>query len=187
MLRSANESPAENQKGEVKATIVEVTEQPGLIAINSAVIAMFALIVFSSLSFTTPIWTLNLTAIHVAMLFSIAFLLVLGYYLKINAGRYYQTEPVRKNIAVSAQTVTKSIEAIDKAFKSIDVQATLMKDMLTENMLSTGKKEVGSFNQRLQESTEQIKQLFEATKALKETRQNLEHNRQQLLNLRGRV
>jgi DNA repair exonuclease SbcCD ATPase subunit len=121
------------------------------------------------------------------MLFSIAFLLVLGYYLKINAGRYYQAEPVRKNIAVSAQTVTRSIEAIDKAFKSIDVQATLMKDMLTENMLSTGKKEVGSFNQRLQESTEQIKQLFEATKALKETRQNLEHNRQQLLNLRGRV
>jgi len=121
------------------------------------------------------------------MLFSIAFLLVVGYYLKMNSGRYYQMEPVRKNIALSAQTVTKSIEAIDTAFKSVDAQASLMKDMLTENMLSTGKKEVGAFNQRLQESTGQIKQLFEATKALKESRQNLEQRRQQLLNIRGQL
>lgn len=187
MLRSATDSPAANQQGEVRATIVEVPEKPGLIAINSAVIAMFALIVFSSISFTTPIWTLNLTTIHVVMLFSIAFLLVVGYYLKMNSGRYYQMEPVRKNIALSAQTVTKSIEAIDTAFKSVDAQASLMKDMLTENMLSTGRKEVGAFNQRLQESTGQIKQLFEATKALKESRQNLEQRRQQLLNIRGQL
>jgi hypothetical protein len=187
MLQSASDAPIETQKAEVRATVVEVPERPGLIAINSAVIAMFALIIFSSISFTTPIWTLNLTAIHAVMLFSIAFLLVVGYYLKTNAGRQYQTEPLKKNIALSAQSVTKSIEAIDMAFKSIDTQAALMKEMLTANMLSTGKKEVGAFNERLQASTDQIKQLFEATKALKESRHNLEQRRQQLLNLQGRL
>jgi hypothetical protein len=187
MLQSASDAPIETQKAEVRATVVEVPERPGLIAINSAVIAMFALIIFSSISFTTPIWTLNLSAIHVVMLFSIAFLLVVGYYLKTNAGRHYQTEPLKKSIALSAQTVTKSIEAIDMAFKSIDTQAALMKEMLTANMLSTGKKEVGAFNERLQASTDQIKQLFEATKALKESRHNLEQRRQQLLNLQGRL
>jgi hypothetical protein len=186
MLRSANDLPVENQK-EARPTIIEVPEQPGLIAINSAVIAIFALIIFSSISFTAPIWTLNLTMVHVAMLFSIAFLLIVGYYLKMNAGRQYHAEPIRKNIALSSQTVARSIEAIDMAFKSVDVQAALMKEMLTANMLSTGKKEVGAFNEKLQESTEQIKQLFEATKALKESRQILEQRRQQLLSLRNRL
>lgn len=187
MLRSVNDAPAENQVGDVQPMVVDVPEQPGLVAINSAVIAMFALIIFSSISFTAPIWTLNLTAIHVVMLFSIAFLLVVGYYLKMNAGRHYQTEPLKRNIALSAQTVAKSIEGIDEAFKALDAQAALMKEMLTENMLSTGKKEVGTFNQRLQSSTENIKHLFEASKALKESRRNLEQRRQQLLNLRGRL
>lgn len=186
MLRSANDVPIESQR-EARPTIVEVPEQPGLIAINSAVIAIFALIIFSSISFTSPIWTLNLTLVHVAMLFSIAFLLIMGYYLKTKAGRHYQTEPLRKNVALSAQTVSRSIEAIDAAFKSVDAQAALMKGILATNMLSTGKREVGAFNERLQESTEQIKQLFEATKALKESRQNLEQRRQQLLNLRARL
>lgn len=184
MLRSANDA-TEKRKGEVEPTIVEIPEQPRLIAINSAVIAVFALIIFSSVNFTTPIWTLNLTVIHVLMLFSIAFLLVMGYYLKMNAGKHFRTEPVKKNIALSTHSVSKSIEAIDTAFKSIDAQAALMKDMLTANMLSTGKKEIGGFNERLQASTEQIRQLFEATKALKESRQNLVQRRQQLLGLQG--
>jgi hypothetical protein len=187
VLRSANDAPAESQKGEIKATIVELPRQPSLVAINSGVIAIFALLVFSSISFTTPIWTLNLTAVHLVMVFSIVFLLVMGYYLKTKVGTYQQIEPVRKNIATSAQTVTKSIEAIDKAFKSLDAQAALMKEILTENMLTTGKKEVGNFNQKLQASTEQIKQLFEATKELKESRQNLEQSRQKLLNLKGQL
>jgi hypothetical protein len=187
MLRSASDGPVEDQKGGVRAAIVEFPQQPSSIAINGAVIAMFALIVFSSISFTAPIWTLNLTSIHVVMLFSIAFLLIVGNYLKINATKYHQIVPARRNIAVSAQSVTKSIEAIDGAFRSIDAQAALMKDMLTENMLSTGKTEVGAFNQRLQESTGQIKKLFETTKSLKENREILERQRQQLLNLRGQL
>jgi hypothetical protein len=188
MLRTPNDALAEEQKGDSKPTIVAFPEQqPSLIAIYSAVIAIFALIVFSSISFTSPIWTLNITIVHVVMLFAVAFLLVMGFYLKVYAGRNYQVEPIRKNVALGAQTVTKSIEAIDIAFKSIDAQAALMKDMLTASMLSAGKGDVGAFNTKLQASTEQIKQLFEATKALKESRQILEQRRQQLLNLRNRL
>jgi hypothetical protein len=186
MLHSANDVSAKDQKEE-KPTVIVAPEQPGLIAINSAVVAMFVIIIFSSISFTSPLWTLNLTVIHVVMMFPIAFLLIVGYYLKINAGRHYQVEPMKKNIAYTTNTVTKSIEAIDMAFKSIDAQADLMKEFLKQNMLSTGKTEVGTFNQKLQASTEQIKQLFETAKALKESRQKLEERRRQLLSLQGRL
>ena len=187
MLHSASDASTEDQKREAQPTLIVAPEQPGLIAINSAVVTIFAMIIFSIISFTSPIWTLNLTVIHVVMMFPIALLLILGYYLKINAGRHYQVEPIKKNLVYSTQTVTKSIQAIDTAFKSIDAQADLMKEFLKENMLSTSKQEVGTFNQKLQTSTEQIKQLFETAKALKESRQNLEERRRQLLSLQGRL
>ena len=166
---------------------MEPSQPPSLIAVNGAVVAMFALIIFSSISFTSPIWTLKITEIHVVMLFSVSFLLLVGYYLKINAMRYYQLEPVRKNIALSAQTVTKSSEAIDSALKSVNAQITLVKDLLTANMISTNKTQLETFNQRLPETTEQFKKLVEATEVLKESRQTLEQHRQKLLGLRGQL
>jgi len=187
MLVSADGSSTTPQKGGIGATIMEPSQPPSLIAINSAVVAMFALIIFSSISFTTPIWTLKITEIHVVMLFSVAFLLLVGYYLKINALRYYQLEPVRRNLALSAQTVTKSSEAIDSALKSVNAQITLVKDLLTANMISTNKTQLETFNQRLPETTEQFKKLVEATEVLKESRQTLEQHRQKLLGLRGNL
>jgi chromosome segregation ATPase len=112
---------------------------------------------------------------------------LVGYYLKTNAARYYQIEPIRKNIANSAQTVTRSSEAIDSALKSVNAQIALVKDLLTANMKSTNKAQLETFNQRLPETTEQFKKLVEATEVLKESRQTLEEHRQQLLGLRGQL
>ncbi len=187
MLVSANDSSATPQKGGVGATIVETSQAPSLVAINSAVVAMFTLIIFSSITFTTPIWTLQIKEIHVVMLFSIAFLLLVGYYLKTSATRYYQLEPIRRNISNSAQTVTKSSEAIDSALKSVNAQIILVKDLLTANMMSTNKTQLETLNQRLPETTEQFKKLVEATEVLKESRQTLEQHKQQLLGLRGQL
>jgi len=187
MLVSANETYVPPQKVPVGATIVETSQAPSLIAINCAVVAMFTLIIFSSITFTAPIWTLRLTEIHIVMLFAIAFLLLVGYYLKTSATRYYQMEPIRKNLANTAQTVTKSSEAIDSALKSVNIQIALVKDLLTANMMSTNKAQLETFNQRLPEATEQFKKLVQATEVLKESRLTLEQHKQQLLGLRGQL
>jgi len=187
MLVSAAETTVNSQKNAVGTTIVETSQAPSLIAINSAVVAMFALVIFSSITFTTPIWTLHLTEIHIVMLFSIAFLLLVGYYLKVSAARYYQLEPVRKNITKSVQTVAKSSEAVDSALKSANSQISIVKDLLTANVKSTNKSQLETLNQKLPEATEQFKKLVEATELLKESRQTLEQNKQQLLVLRGQL